>query len=423
MSGGHLLMSAKERSRKSVLERVVSGALSLAAAAGLLGLSYRQCKRVYARYRGEGDAGLVHRGRGRPSRRARPEAERAQVLELYRTVYAGLGPTLAAEKLAEDGHVLDHETLRRWLVADGQWQRSRKRGPHRQRRERKAHEGELVQLDGSPHRWFGEEHPEACLMDMVDDATGRSMTRMAPAESTAAAMELLERWVRRHGVPRALYVDRHSIYRPQREPTREEQLAGLKPVTCFGEACRKLDIDLILANSPQAKGRVERKHAVYQDRLVHELRLKGITTIEGANALLESFDEDLNQRLAKPPASPHSFHRALLKDLDLRDVFCTDEYRTLANDWTITHQKRCFQILKLNTPLPRPKDKILVRTWRDGSIHLLYKDKRLVFQTLDTPPPKAAAPPELPAPPKPKGNKPPRSHPWRNAGQDKTIRY
>lgn len=416
-------MSAKERHRKSVLDRVLRGTLTLSAASGLLGLGYRQCKRVYSRYRQEGDAGLVHRGRGRPSGRSKPEGVREAVLALYRTRYVGLGPTLAAEKLVEDGYAVDHETLRRWLVADGQWQRRRKRGRHRTRRIRRAHFGELVQLDGSPHRWFGGQAPETCLMDMVDDATGASLTWMAPSESTEAAMCVLWKWVERHGIPQALYLDKHSIYLARREPSIEEQLKGIEPLTCFGEACRKLGIALITAHSPQAKGRVERKHAVYQDRLVHELRLRNITTIEDANALLETFDADLNDRFAHAPASSHDFHRPLPKNLDLRDVFCTDEYRTLANDWTIAHNTRCLQILKLNDPLPKPKDKILVRTWMDGTLHLLYKNKRLAFQTLDSPPQKTCAAPKAPATPKTNSRKPVYNHPGRRTAQRKPDPY
>jgi hypothetical protein len=410
-------MSAKERTRKSVLDQVESGQLGPSEAARLLGLSYRQFKRIRCRYRREGDAGLVHRGRGRSSTRAKPQALREAVLVRCRTVYAGLGPTLAAEKLLREGLVVDHETLRRWLVADGQWQRRRKRGRHRTRRERKARFGELLQLDGSHHAWFGPEHAPVCLMNLVDDATGRTLTFMAEQETTEAAMTVLENWVTRRGVPIALYCDRKNVYITERAPTLEEQLAGEGPMTVFGQACKKLGIKIVPAKSPQAKGRVERKHGVYQDRFVHELRLEGITTIESANTLLAGrFDAELNEKFAVSPRDPHDAHRALPRHLDLRDVFCTDEIRTVTNDWCVQHHNRHYQILKLNSPLPRPKDKVLVRTWRDGSIYIIYKTSKLKFSLLPAPPPRSQAPskhstPKTTAP----QSRPADNHPWRRA--------
>ena len=414
-----LSFSRKELLRKSVVERVASGALSQSAASSLLGISVRQMKRVYARYRKEGDAGLAHRGRGRPSCRALPAAFRAQVLERCRSAYSGLGPTLAAEKLAEEGLVVDHETLRRWLIQEGAWQRRRKRSQHRERRPRKERFGELVQMDGSHHAWHGPEHPHSCLMSLVDDATGRCMTLLAEQETTGAAMALLQRWVKRYGVPQALYTDRKNVYVTDRPPTLEEQLADEEPRTVFGAACGKLDIQIVRAHSPQAKGRVERKYGVYQDRLVHELRLRGVTGIEETNRLLaEEFDELLNGKFARPPRSPHDFHRPLPKGLDLRDVFCRDETRVLANDWTITHRRRIFQVLKLNTPLPKPKSKITVRTWADGSVHLLHGHHRLVFSTLESPPPKPEPAPAPPPAPRTK-KKPAPEHPWRKTATAK----
>jgi len=309
--------------------------------------------------------------------------------------------------------VIDHETLRRWLIADGQWQRRRKRGRHRQRRPPKEHFGELVQLDGSHHAWFGPEHPNACLMSLVDDATGISMTLMAEQETTEAVMTLVQRWIERYGIPKAFYTDRKNVYLPDRPPTLEEQLAGQEPMTAFGKACHKLNMLIIPANSPQAKGRVERKHAVYQDRLCHELRLRNITTIEQANRLLqEKFDEQLNRKFARPPRSKRNFHRALPPRTDLRNVFCHEHTRVLGNDWTISYNAQCLQVLRLNSPLPKPKTKITVRTWLDGTIHLLWRDQPLVFEVLPEPPPRQSLRPMHPKAPHPK-TKPQYGHPWR----------
>jgi hypothetical protein len=408
-------MSAKERPRKSVLDEVLAGRLTLVEASERLGISYRHAKRVWRRYREERDAGLVHRLRGRPSPRAKPSAVREAVLERYRVHYAGLGPTLFAEKLLEAGYAVDHETVRRWLIADGQWQRTRKRGKHRSRRERKARLGEMLQLDGSHHAWFGPELPRTCLMNLVDDATGACMALLDEEETTAAAMRLLWNWVKRYGIPKALYFDRKSVYLALRQPTPEEQLAGEEPLTEFGKACKKLGVELITAYSPQAKGRVERKHAVYQDRLVHELRLQNITTIEAANYLLENgFTQRLNDKFAKPPRDPKDAHRPVPRSLDLRNVFCRDELRTVTNDWCVQHNNRHYQILKLNTPLPKPGQKIIVRTWLDGSLHLIYKEHKLQYKALDAPPPRPAkTKPSKDSKAPPPRSKPRSNHPWK----------
>lgn len=418
MEGGHLVMSRKERLRKSVLERVVSRELSQVEAAALLGLCVRQVKRICKRYRQEGDAGLVHRSRGRASSRTAPPKLREQVLKRYEEAYSDMGPTLAAEKLADDGLVVDHETLRRWLIADGQWQRRRKRERHRSRREPKEHFGELVQLDGSHHAWYGPEHPRSCLMVLVDDATGTSMSFMAEEETTEAAMRVLMCWIERYGIPKALYTDRKNVYITERPPTLEEQLAGEEPLTAFGKACKKLDIVIITANSPQAKGRVERKNGVYQDRLYHELRLRGITSIEATNCLLrEEFDAQLNEKFARSPRAPRDFHRVLPKSIDLRDIFCYEESRVLANDWTIRYKNQCFQVLKLNEPSPKPKDKITVRQWLDGTLFLLFKHHPLVSKVVPAAPaPKPENKEAAAKPPRPK-NKPAYDHPWRRGAR------
>lgn len=406
-------MSRKERLRKSIVERVTSGELSQKEAASLLGLSTRQMKRIYGRYRLEGDAGLVHRSRGKSSSHSRPPEERRQILARYEQAYQGLGPTLAAEKLAEEGLKIAPETLRRWLIKKGLWQRHRKRSQYRQRRPPKEHFGELLQLDGSHHAWFGQEQPRTCLMSLVDDATGVTMTLMTAQETTEAAMRLLQRWIERYGVPKALYTDRKNVYIPERSPTFEEQLAGEEPMTAFGKACKKLGILIIPANSPQAKGRVERKHGVYQNRLCHEIRLRNITTIEEVDSLLhDEFDEHLNRKFAHPPCSKHDFHRRLPPRTDLRDIFCHEQTRVLANDWTLAYSGMVLQIMRLNNPLPKPKAKITVRRWLDGTLHLLYRERSLQFSVLSSSPPK----PQQKSPPKKAHRtsiKPRRDHPWR----------
>jgi hypothetical protein len=417
---GHLLMSRKELHRKTVLELVLAKRLTLLQASERMHLSYRQTLRVFKRFSTQGDAGLVHRRRGQASNRAYPASFRDKVLRRYRERYKDhdVGPTLAAEKLAEEGLRVDHETLRRWLLQEGDWKKRRRRKIHRSRRERKAHFGELVQMDGSHHAWFGPDHAKACLMNMVDDATGATLARMDHQETTEAAMGLLWRWIGRHGIPLALYTDKKNVYLTDREPTLEEQLAGEEPKTAFGKACEKLNIEIIAAHSPQAKGRVERSNGTYQDRLGKELALRRITTCKSADKLLDNgFCDALNEKFAQAPLEQQDYHRPLPKGLELDDVLCFEEHRVVQNDWTIRHENRYYQILKDNTPLPKPKDKILVRTHLDGRMQLLYGEKPLAFRPIspkqlhqhrsqhDKAP--AATPTARPT------KKPAQNHPWR----------
>ncbi len=220
-------------------------------------------------------------------------------------------------------------------------------------------------------------------MNMVDDATGATLGLMDHQETTEAAMRQLWRWIERFGIPVALYTDKKNVYLTDREPTIEEQLAGKEPRTAFGTACEKLGIEIIAAHSPQAKGRVERSNGTYQDRLVKELSLRGISTCATADKLLNNgFSEELNAKFAVAPLEEEDYHRPVPKGLELEDVFCFEEHRVLQNDWTIRHENRYYQILKDNTPLPKPKDKILVRTRLDATVHLLYRDKPLAFRPI-----------------------------------------
>lgn len=233
---GHLIMSQKERTRMGVMKQLKARQVSLVAAGELLGLSYRQLKRIWRRYQDQGEAGLVHLGRGRRSNRGKGGKTRERVLARYRERYADFGPTLAAEHLGREGLEVDHETLRRWLLAKGWWTIQRRRQKHRQWRERKGCFGELVQMDGSHHDWFEGRREPAVLMVMIDDATNRTYAQFSEEETTRAAYDTFEGYVRRYKLPLGLYVDRDSIYETDREPTVAEQLAGEEPLTQFGRA-------------------------------------------------------------------------------------------------------------------------------------------------------------------------------------------
>lgn len=413
--GERLSMSSKERERLTELGRVSRKEQSLAAAARRLAMSYRQAKRLWRRYRALGDAGLVHAGRGRPSNRRKSQELRQRGLELYQTKLEGFGPTLAAEKLALWGVEVNHETLRRWLVAEGLWQAHPRRLQHRRWRPRKERFGEMIQLDGSHHDWFElRDGTHACLMSMIDDATGSRLSRLCEEETTADAMELLRCWIERYGIPRSLYVDRKNVYITGREPTIEEELAGERPLTAFGAACHRLGIELIPASSPQAKGRVERSHGVYQDRLVKEIRLEGWRSLAEVNAQLASFDEGLNQRFAVAAVSSEDAHRPAEPGLDLSTVLVWEETRCVRNDWTLSYQSRCLQIVGPKRHLPAAKARVTVQRRLDGSVHLFYRGQPLRFEELPQRPVRGPQPPlaasaTAPRPPV----RPAADHPWR----------
>lgn len=427
---GPLRMSQKERQRLVVLSQVREGKMRLSEAAGLLGLSYRQCQRLVGRLKEQGDAGLVHRSRGKPSSRRLSEAFRQSVLALYRKSYVDFGPTHAAETmLKRDGVQVHAETLRLWLIQAGVWQVRQRRERHHTWRPRKACFGEMVQLDGSVHDWFESRGPRCFLMVMVDDATGHTLCLFAEEETTWAAIDVLERWVRRFGVPASLYVDGKTVYLTDRAPTLQEELAGQEPLTRFGLACQKLGIRLVHAHSPQAKGRVERKNGVLQERLIKEMRLEGISDIAAANAFLtERFLPAFNAKFAVPARSPADAHQpveSVMPGLDLRSVFCLEEQRTLANDGTLRYHNQWLQVLNSRQqPRPKPGTKLTVQEWRDGSLHVLlgrWPDvKPLQARLLEGPPLRARAPKlALAAAAKPTSShpKPAEDHYWRVAAK------
>ena len=377
-----------------------------------LRVCYRQMKRIVVRFRKEGDAGLCHRTRGKRSNRSKSSEMRAVVIGICEDQFPGWGPTLAAEKLSEMGHEVDHETLRRWLLAAGLWRRARKRKPYRRRRERKAHLGELVQIDGSPYDWLGTGQ-ELCLMDLVDDATGKGAARIFEHETTEAALVVTRGWVKEHGIPCALYSDHHTIYHTDREPSLKELERGEKPLTAFGKACAKLGIEIIPAASPQAKGRVERRNGVLQDRLAKELQWRGIRTIEEANAFLDDgYMDAFNEHFEKEPESPVDYHRPLPKGTDLNAVFAFEETRKVSNDWTVSYHNQWLQITGPGRNVPPAKSTVLVQQRLDGSLHLYYRGRAVPFEAVKS----------RPAPPTPretihkarKPSIPPQGHPWRD---------
>lgn len=409
-------MSDEEVRRAGVLKRVEAGELTQVEAAEVLRLSYRQLKRIYVRFRRSGAKGLVHGNAGKASNRATPPKQRQRVLSLVRKHYSGgpgerFGPTLAAEHLQEDhGIAVDPESLRRWMLADGLWTRERKRKPYRQRRERRAHFGELVQMDGSFENWLEDRGPRGCFIDMVDDATSTTLANFADEETTWGVAGTLRAWVEQYGVPRALYVDWKTVY--HHEPTRRQKEEGIVPISQFGRMCKKLGIELIGANSPQAKGRVERGHGTHQDRLIKKMRLKNISTYEDANEFLaDKYLAQHNTKYAVLPREEADYHLRLPPRLDLEQVFCLEEERTVSPDWVVQYGKRWLQIERNDQKVRVDRGAtVVVREHRDGSVSIWLKGVKLRWHEAPERPRKAA--------PLPKRRivtrrSPSKEHPWR----------
>jgi hypothetical protein len=378
---GHFLMSRKERERVKLFERVKQGQLNLKQVSDISGLSYRQCRRIFARYAKDGDQGLVHLGRGQPSNRGYQATLKQSVLDLYQKTYPDFGPTLAAEKLAESGHQVNHETLRRWLIAAGLWQKKRKRARHRSWRERRAHFGELVQIDGSHHEWFEKRAPRCCLMNMVDDATSRTLSHFSDEETIFSAMELLWRWIGLYGIPAALYTDRKNVYVPQEMVRVRAAEEGKEVLTQFGRACQKLGIKIITAHSPQAKGRVERSHGTYQDRVVKELRLAGISTIgEGNKFLQDGYLEQLNKKFSVAPRSEADYHRSV-EERDLASIFCIEEERCVSSDWMVRFENGFYQLQPVSKA-SQGGGKVQVQRYLNGELHFRYRGEEVSYKLL-----------------------------------------
>jgi transposase len=411
-------MSVRELVRVEVLGRVKAGSLALVDAATLMGVSYRQAKRLWRLFRRGGAKALRHRQVGRASNRGTSTKTRQRVLGLIRQKYSGdvptrFGPTLVAEHLAsEDGLRVDHETLRRWMLAAGLWSRQRKRAAYRQRRERKAHVGALVQLDGSVHLWYEARGGRRGLITLVDDATSRSDGRFSDEETIWAAAAVLRRWIEQHGVPLALYTDWKNVY--VRAATATEQAAGLVPRTQFGRMCAALQIQIIPASSPQAKGRVERNHGTHQDRLVKKLRRLAIADDGPANAFLTTtYWPQHNARFPQAPASADDVHRRCPPARTLDRVFRLEQTRTVGQDWVVRYHNRALPLARQSGYAPA-RSTVTVCEWPDGRLAIEYRGRAMSWAevtgpTLASPPPPVTAPPR----PAPRPTSPAADHPWR----------
>jgi len=372
-------LSQKELQRVAVISRCVKGELACARAAGLLCLSVRQIKRLKKRIREDGEAALAHASRGRPSHRRLPQTVRERIVQLARGTYAGFNDHHLCEKLVEhEGFSLSRETLRRLLRQHGLGSPRKRRAPaHRQRRLRSAQLAELVQLDGSPHDWLEGRGPLLTALGMQDDATGKILAaQFFPSETTFGYLCLLQQMVCRYGVPLALYGDHSGVFvRNDDHWTVEEQLAGKRQPTQFGRALEQLGISFMAANSPQAKGRVERLWGVLQDRLTSELRLAQAQDLDSANAVLRKFVTDYNRRFARPPRDSQPAWRTAPENLDR--ICCFVHERIVSNDNVVQWQGRRFQIPQQARRFSFAGAKVHIYQALDGRVSLYYGQTRL----------------------------------------------
>jgi transposase len=378
-----ITMSHEELDRFGVITRVQERRLTQAEAARMLGLGVRQVQRLCAAVRQDGADGLVSRKRGRPSAKRFAESYRRAIVTLITEHYSDFGPTLASEKLAErHGIGVSNETVRKLMIEAGLWRIRAQRQPRiQQPRPRRPCFGELIQIDGSEHRWFEARAPMCVLLVFVDDATGQLVAmRFCESESTFEYMELTKSYLLEYGKPVAFYSDKHAVFRINKVgATRGEGM------TQFGRALHDLNIESICANTAPAKGRVERANGTLQDRLVKELRLAGISSIEAGNAFLKPFRRDYNARFGKPPMSNHDVHRKLQRAERVRldDVFCWQESRAVSRSLTLQYDK----VIYLITPGP-DTDKVggkhvTVCDYPDGRFKIRFEGRELPYKEFD----------------------------------------
>lgn len=374
-------MSDKELSRVNVIQAVCEKRLRRRDAAGQLGLTERQVQRLVNRYRESGTAGLAHGHRGKPGNHCLPESFKLHVLALVRQYYPDFGPTLAAEKLRErHSIVVSVETLRKWMTADGLWVPYVRRKPRvYQPRNRRDCLGELIQIDCSPHDWFEGRAPKCCLLVFIDDATGQLMhLRFGETESAFDYMLATREYIDKHGKPLVFYSDKHGIFRVN-HPN-----GALTGTTQFGRVLHDIGVDLICANSPQAKGRVERTNQTLQDRLIKEMRLEGISSIEDANAWVETFISDFNRRFARSPRNPKNRHRPVTESTgDLDDMFAWQETRKLTKSLTFRYDKMIYLVDPTEENSRIAGENIMVYDYPDGTLAFKYGYRALSCQAFD----------------------------------------
>lgn len=379
---GIISMSEHEVDRVGVMQRLAAKEIKQRHAAKLLKISIRQVKRLLKAYRTQGAKGLVHKGRGRAGNRALPREEKDRMLNIIKTNYADFGPTLACEKLTEL-HGIHHadETVRKLMIEEGLWRaKERKIVRLHPLRERRDCLGELVQADGSPHDWFEGRGPYCTLLVFIDDATGRLLQlEFVKSESTHAYFTAVRHYLEKHGRPLVFYVDKHGVFRVNTTKGKTADTSDSNGLTQFGRAMMELEIGCVFAETAEAKGRVEKVNQTLQDRLVKEMRLLGISTMEQGNAYLPVFMEQFNRKFSVVPKSPVNLHRPLLPTHNLDEILCQKHTRILSKQLTISYENRIYQIQTERPTYAMRYAPVTVRQKMNGNVTIAYKGKTLAY--------------------------------------------
>ena len=402
-----VVMSQGECHRLHIVRKAIDKELTQVEAAEILDLSYRQIKRIVKQVREEGDTGIAHKLRGKKSNRAIAVQVKEKVLKLYKEKYPDFGPLLASEKLLELNKInVNDETLRKWLLEAGLWQLSRKQRKHRRWRERKHRLGTMLQGDGSHHDWFEGRGPKCVLMGWIDDATSHAYARFYEYEGTLPAMDSFKRYTKKYGLPHSVYLDKHPTYKSPAKRTIEDELKNIEHLSQFQRALKELAVKVIHAHSAPAKGRIERLFRTFQDRVIKEMRLKGIKSIKEANEFLRYYLPVYNKRFSVVALKPGNLHRAVSADIDLNRILCIKTKRSLRNDFTVAHDTKLYQVLDDITT-----KKVTVEDRVNGKRFIVYKDKDLKYKEITQRPAKKSSKAQ-----KVKARKscvPAKDHPWR----------
>jgi len=403
-----IVMSAKEVKRLHVIGKLVEKKIRQIAAAKLLDLTVRQTRRIVKRVIKEGEKGIIHRARGKVSNRKIPQETKDKVFRLYAKHYFDFGPTLASEKLQErDGIGISDETLRLWLIEAQIPYARRKARPHRQWRERKQCFGEMIQIDGSRHDWLADRGPKMVLIGYIDDATGTVFGRFYKYEGTLPVFDSFKRYIKRYKLPHSMYLDKHTTYKSPAKPTIEDELNNRQPQSQFERAMDELGVKVIHANSPQAKGRIERLFRTFQDRLIKEMRLANVCTLEEANRFLEQYLPVHNRRFSVPAVNIEDLHRPVPQGVNLNSVLSIKIERVVRNDFTVLHKGKFYQICeKLRAK------KVTVEKWINGSVHIRHRGKTVRYKLIASRPVKEAPKVQWR---KRTPYKPPADHPWKRS--------
>lgn len=385
-----LTMSQKELKRLHIIGKVIDKRIKQREAAELLELSQRQIRRIVKRVRQEADKGLIHRSRGKRSHRAIADKIKQRVVSLCRGIYKGFNPTFASEKLIERDKIkISRETLRQWFISEGMPYQKRKERAHRKWRERKHHCGQMLQMDGSHHDWFEGRCAKCVLMGYIDDATSRVYARFYEYEGTFPAMDSFKRYVLKYGLPQDVYLDRHSTYKGRKIPSIEDELLNRESLSQFGRALDELGVYLIHAQSAPAKGRVERLFKTFQDRLVKEMRLRGLKSIAEGNKFLIYYLPVFNKRFNVLPLNNEDLHRRLPEGIDLMRIFSVRTPHALRNDFTVVHKGKLYQV----EDNIRSKEAV-VEERLDGVLFITHKGRILKYRQITQRPQKIQQPPK-----------------------------